>query len=149
MDDRRIKKRHIRRRYLICAGSLYDVMTKRTKRTKRLMITISGAPDKNCKVRMMAVYTQYLICLLSRRTKKFLRRRGNQETAKRCGTRLWTDSIYPDSTKTIEATKEAVFDAFRYLINRYVFIPERKKWMIMSQFQTMLKGRRRYNTCGG
>jgi len=118
MDDRRIKKRHIRRGYLIRAGSLYDVMTKRTKRTKRLMITISGAPDKNCKVRMMAVYTQYLICLLSRRTKKFLRRMGNQETAKRCGTRLWTDSIYPDSTKTIEATKEAVFDAFRYLINR-------------------------------
>ena len=149
MDDRRIKKRHIRRRYLIFAGSLYDVMTKRTKRTKRLMITISGAPDKNCKVRMMAVYTQYLVCLLSRRTKKFLSRRGNQATANRCGTRLWTDSIYPDRTKTIDATKEAVFDAFRYLIKRYVFIPERKKWRIMSQFQTMLKGRRRYNICGG
>jgi len=46
-------------------------------------------------------------------------------------------------------TKEASADAFRYLKKRYNDIPEKTKCIIISQFQTTLKGIKRYKMCGG
>ena len=110
-------------------------------RTKKVIITISGAPARNSIVTKMPVNTICLNCLPSRYFKKDTTTRGSHGTAKRCGRRLWTDNRYPESMNMVPPTNEARVDAFRYFKNTYTVTPENTKWRIMIQFQTTLKGR--------
>jgi len=67
--------------------------------------------------------------------------RGNHGIARRWGSRLWMDNIYPDNINTEPPTNDAVLEALTYLRKRYVVKPAKIKWRMMTQFQTILNGK--------
>jgi len=96
-------------------------------KTSKVIITISGAPARNCIERKIEAKIISFVLLFSQYFKKYIKVRGNHGTEKRWGRRLWTDNRYPDNIKTTPPTNEAIDDAFKCLKKRYVVKPAKTK----------------------